>query len=90
MKIRNTIRRHYLPAAPDVLSNLVGNVEGLTGLHSFEDWVEELCLEPPPTGIANWLRHWRKTYDHLVTIAPAVRNLFGEQWDEACELAREL
>lgn len=90
-QIRNTIRRHYLPAAPDVLDNLVSDVEGLTGIHSFEDWAEEFCLEPPRgSGFANWLRHWRRIYDHAVTIAPAVRALFGDQWDEACELVRGL
>jgi len=91
MTIRNTIRRHYLPAAPDVLGCLVRDVEGLTGLYSFEDWAEEFCLEPPQgRGFAKWLRHWRRAYDQLITIAPAVRNMFGEQWDEACELVREL
>lgn len=89
--IRTVIRRHYLPAAPDVLGSLVRDVEGLTGLYSFEDWAEEFCLEPPQgSGFANWLRHWRRVYDQLISIAPAVRNMFGEQWDEACELVREL
>lgn len=91
VQIRNVIRRHYLPAAPDVLSALVRDVEGLTGIHSFEDWVDELCIEPPPTcRFSPWLRHWRAAYDRLVSIASPVRAFFGEQWDEACELAREL
>lgn len=90
-KIRAVIRRHYLPAAADVLSARVNDVQGLEGIHSFEDWVDELGLEPPKTGrFAPWLRYWRAVYDRTVSIAVPVRAFFGEQWDQATELVRDL
>lgn len=90
-QIRAVIRRHYLPAAADVLSALVNDVQGIEGLHSFEDWVEEFGLEPPNgNGFAQWLRYWRAAYDRTVSIAHPVRAFFGEQWDQATELVREL
>lgn len=90
-QIRAVIRRHYLPAAADVLSALVNDVQGIEGIHSFEDWVEEFDLEPPTgNGFARWLRHWRAAYDRTVSIAHPLRAFFGEQWDQATELVRDL
>lgn len=91
LEVRKIIRRHYLPAAPDVLSALVHGVQGIEGIHSFEDWVDEFGLEPPKTSrFAPWLRYWRAAYDRTVSIASPVRAFFGDQWERACELVREL
>lgn len=89
-QIRNVIRRHYLPAAPDVLSALVNDVQGIEGIHSFEDWVDEFGLRPKTSRFAQWFRYWRAAYDRTVSIAVPVRAFFGDQWERACELVREL
>lgn len=87
--IRQVIRRHYRPLPEDVLQSAVSDYTIGDSVRSFEDWIDELCLEPPRPGrVAEWLRYWRGNFDRWVATEGPLKAFFGEDWSKALELVQ--
>lgn len=91
LPIRNAIRRGFKPLPEDVLSSAVLDYAYDEGARSFEDWLDQLQIEPPRTGhVAEWLRYWRRKFDQFTATEKPLKALFGPDWDRAVELTQHM